>query len=163
MGFLDISHVGKTRFDDSSWRAPAPSTGNSSNPRERVHHGGRAGFFGPQHPTACQGHYVWKVCRLSRPKASGPGSPPRLTSLEYRGARRRGHNCVGPPRQSWTYGLEEEHRIKGSRTVQQQVRVRMKTSRRLRKRLRLRLPPWGAFGDRTGRWVGKASGSAARP
>ena len=47
---------------------------------------------------------------------------------------------MGPPWQSWTYGQEEEHLRKGSRTAKQQVRVLMKTSRRLRKRLRLRLP-----------------------
>ena len=132
--------------DDSSWRAPAPSSGYSSNSRQRVHLGGHAEvLIKPQHPTAVQGHiHVWKVNRLSRPKASGPGLPPRLASLEYRGARRRGRYCVGPSWQSWTHGQEEEElRRKGSRTVQQQVRVRMKTSRRLRKRLRLRLPPWG--------------------
>ena len=151
--------------DDSSWRAPAPSSGYSSNSRQRVHLGGHAEvLIKPQHPTAVQGHiHVWKVNRLSRPKASGPGLPPRLTSLEYRGVRRGGRNRVGPLWRSWTYGQEEEHRMKGSRTAQQQVRVLMKTSRRLRKRLRLRYHLGEPIGDGTGRWVGGASGSAARP
>ena len=69
--------------DDSSWRAPAPSPGYSSNPRQRVHLGGRAEvLIKPQHPTVVQGLNVWMVNRLSGPKASGPGLPPRLASPE---------------------------------------------------------------------------------
>ena len=107
-GRVNLGHLLRLQDtrDDSSWRAPAPSSGYSSNSRQRVHLGGHAEvLIKPQHPTAVQGHiHVWKVNRLSRPKASGPGLPPRLTSLEYRGVRRRGRNRVGPLWQSWTYG-----------------------------------------------------------
>ena len=144
-GRVNLGHLLRLQDtrDDSSWRAPAPSSGYSSNSRQRVHLGGHAEvLIKPQHPTAVQGHiHVWKVNRLSRPKASGPGLPPRLTSLEYRGVRRGGRNRVGPRWRSWTYGQEEEeHRRKGSWTAKQRERTPL-TSRCLRKRLRL--PPWG--------------------
>ena len=54
----------------------------------------------------------------------------------------------------------EEHRRKGSWTAKQRERIPL-TSRCWRKRLRYHLGE--PFGDGTGRWVGGASGSAARP